>query len=203
MTQTPPPWRRPHIRCHWTPQIDGIPVPVPPPGTIVPGIGDDTIVYVGDDTWNATTEEIHSLAAALRHTRTVTLVGDIWQAGKPAKRALHDAWTATRKSEREAARPPQPAASAARGLCGRPRHDGQPCTQRTGWGADDPAGPCRYHGGSTVQREQQRELLVDQATRWVELSDKAKGGPLTPAEHLELLVAEKAVRTASREGRLR
>ncbi|WP_034090151.1 hypothetical protein [Streptacidiphilus albus] len=202
MITTAPPWNRPHIHCHWTPETDGTPITVPPPGTIVPSPGGDVTVYVGDR-WTATPDETHSLAAVLRHVRTVTLVGNITYAGRAAKQALHDAWNAANKAAREAARPPEPPAPAPPGRCGRPRRDGQPCQQYAGWGADDPTGPCRYHGGSTVRREQQREHLVDQATRWADLTAKAKAGPLSPAEHLELLTAEKTLRSASAEGRLR
>jgi len=198
MTITPPPWHRPHIQCHRAVEPGVAPAAVPSPGTVVPGPNGDTVVYVGDR-WTATAEETHSLAAVLRHARTITLVGSL-SAGRPARQALYDAWSAVRKAERAAARPPAPPV---RGLCGQPRRDGLPCTQRSGWGADDPDGPCRYHGGSTAVREQRREELVAQTELWVELTTRARTGPLSPAENLALLVAERAVRTASREGWLR
>jgi len=202
VNQTPPPWRRPHIRCQWPPEHNGTAAVLPPPGTIATDPGGNATVYVGDQ-WTATPEETHSLAAAVRHARSITLVGNIWKAGRPAKQALHDAWTAANRAAREAARPPKPPQPAPCGLCGQPRRDGQPCTQRAGWGADDPDGPCRIHGGSTVRREQQREHLVAQTERWVELTIKARTEPLSPAEHRELLTAEKTLRSASKDGRLR
>lgn len=97
---------------------------------------------------------------------------------------------------------PRPAAPAER--CGQPRTDGSPCRRAAGWATDTPGeGPCREHGGSTVQREAAKERLADQALTVARLIVKARTTPLTLREQVEGATAARDVLAASKRRRSR
>lgn len=198
MTTPQPLPPRPVIRCWHTPQ-DRQP---PPPGTITQDNTGTVDFFVGT-TFAASQEEVDEVATRLRTVAEIRLIGNMWKACRPWKRALSDSWNRAKReaalAARQAAGVVQPAGPHPR--CGRPRADGQPCRQYAGHGADDPAGPCRAHGGTTLKREAEAEALVGKALRWVELSRKARTEPLTPAERLEGLVAMRDMVVAQRKRR--
>jgi hypothetical protein len=159
---------------------------VPDPGTVVWLDGRQAVVFVGDAPGLV---DVVALAPQLRQGRRVDVVGDMWEAARPFKQALREAWNAATRAAREASRA-QPVPKGERPRCGRPRADGHPCRQRAGWGADTPGvGPCRLHGGSTVRRRAEAERLAEQALTVVRLAGKARSAPATARAQLHAVAA--------------
>jgi hypothetical protein len=198
------PWRRPFMSCRRPPEADGQPLPVPPSGTIAE-TADGTNLYVGD-TWPIDGLDVDALAQQLRNTRRIYVVGDMWQAARPAKHAINAAWNRAnqlRRDAEKAARPPAPP-KVVRPRCGQPRDDGLPCRAIAGAGADTLGeGPCAAHGGSTAIRDQAAQELLRQAGRISALHRKARTRPLTVAEELQLVLAWRAIAAAPEELRRR
>jgi hypothetical protein len=183
---------------------DGQPLPVPGPGTLLHTPDGEVVLYVGD-AFEATALEVGALAARLRDARRIVVVGDMWQAAKPWKNAIHNAWTAANKAARDAAKPPRPApvVKAPGPRCGRPGKTGAPCGMYAGWGSDTPgAGPCFYHGGSTEKQDAALRRLGEQARLIARLTRRAATRELTAAERLEGAVALREI-AAARESRRR
>ncbi|WP_042427413.1 hypothetical protein [Streptacidiphilus anmyonensis] len=148
---------------------------------------DDRVLAWVDQTAFRTTDLYSALSEAARHTRLrqITLIGPSSETQR-VYNALHDWWDAVIPPEPPKPKPAKaPKTHGPHPRCGRPRKDGQPCQQYTGHGADDPLGPCRAHGGSTVGRHRRAEEMVEAALRWTELLSKAREAPLATAEEVE------------------
>lgn len=168
---------------------------VPDPGTVVWLAGGRAVVFVGDAPGLV---DVAALAPQLRQVRRVDVVGDMWEAARPFKQALREAWNTAARTAREASRT-QAAPKTARARCGRPRADGQACRQWAGWGSDTPGvGPCRQHGGSTAKRRAEGARLAEQARTFVRLAGKARVAPLTTREQLQAAVAGVDVHAAAK-----
>lgn len=205
MTTTATPWRRPYLSCRHPPEADGQPMPVPAPGSTVQEPGGTVHLYVGDR-WPIDGLDVDALAERLRDTRRLFIVGNMWQAARPAKYAISSAWSRANQARRDAekaARPPVPP-KVVHPRCGQPRADGLPCRAIAGAGTDTLGeGPCVAHGGSTALRDQATQELLRQARRIAALHRKARSRPLTVAEELEQLLAWRAIVAAPEELRRR
>lgn len=193
---TPPP-RRPVVqRWHQFRADKGKGEPVlGPAGTYrILDDGERVLAWVDEQSFPDDTQ-FPAITEAAQHTRytTITLTGPSAETRRVAT-ALHDYWDTVIPRKPRTPKPAKPPTlTKPRPLCGRPRKDGQPCQQYAGHGADDPVGPCRAHGGSTVRRQQEAEEMVTAALRWTELLKKASEAPLSPAEDLERLKSHRTV----------
>lgn len=145
---------------------------VPDPGTVVWLAGGRAVVFVGDAPGLV---DVVALAPQLRQARRVDVVGDMWEAARPFKQALREAWTAAARAARDSSRARPAAIGAEWPRCGQPRADGRPCGHRAGWGADTPGvGPCRWHGGSTARRRAEAARLAERARTFVRLAGNSR-----------------------------
>lgn len=143
VSYTRPVGPRPTVCCR-RPEVGQV---VPDPGTVVWAADGLAVVFVGD---RPGLVDVVALAPRLREARRVDVVGDMWEAARPFKQALREAWNAAARAAREASRAPA-AAKVVRERCGRPRADGQACQQWAGWGSATPGvGPCRWHGDTSL-----------------------------------------------------
>ncbi|MHA6761817.1 hypothetical protein [Streptacidiphilus sp. PAMC 29251] len=173
-TPAKPTWplgKRPYLACRRSSEYDHQ-EPAPPAGTLVRLPGNVAVLYVGQK-WTQTWAQTDALAEELRGAHFVELVGDMWEAARPAKRAINDSWTAANKAARDTAAPPKPPRSQA-ALCGRPGKRDVPCRQTAGWGTDTPGtGPCYWHGGSTVELDKTEQRVIEQIRVVRELARRA------------------------------
>lgn len=198
MTTPAAPWHRPYLSCRRPPEAGGQTLPVPAPGTIVQTADGATNLFVGD-VWPIEGLDVDQLALRLRHARRIFVVGDMWQAARPAKHAINASWSRANQARRDAAKaalPPKPP-TIRRPRCGQPRVDGLPCRAIAGAGTDTlGTGPCASHGGSTALQDQAVQDLHDRVRRFAALRRKSVTQPLTLQEQLDSLTALREILTA-------
>ena len=169
----------------------------PQPGTVVTDESGELIVYLGTV---VTPEQIAELAPIIRKAKMTTIVAPTLEIGRQAR---YDIQHHGRPEPIRPVRvpkmqlPPRPPLPP-RGRCGAPRTDGGICGSYAGTGTGRREGPCRAHGGQTLDPVQAEEL-TQAALTWYELTTRARTQELTPAEQLVTLTAAKALLIARRD----